>query len=142
MTGPAKKADLHEQVLRGDLPGLLAYDGALPVGWCAVEPRERYPRLARSPILKPVDGTPVWSITCFWLHLEYRGLGLTEKLIKAAIRHVKDMGGGVVEAYPLEPQRKLSNSEAYHGIASTFTRLGFKEVARRSKIRPIMRYQI
>ena len=29
-------------------PGLLAYAGAAPVGWCALAPREDYPRLKRS----------------------------------------------------------------------------------------------
>jgi GNAT superfamily N-acetyltransferase len=127
MSDTAKKADLHEQVLRGDLPGLLAYDSERPIGWCAIEPRERYPRLARSPILKPVDDIPVWSLTCFWLQSEYRGMGLTQKLIKAAMRHVEQQGGKMIEAYPIDPRGKISNSQAYHGLYSTLSAWGSRK---------------
>src|SRR6202171_4504040 len=36
-------------------PGILAYTGQEPVGWCAIAPREQYLALERSRILKPVD---------------------------------------------------------------------------------------
>src|SRR5262245_53947866 len=43
-------------------PGILAYQDNQPVGWCAVAPREEYPVLERSRVLKPVDAQPVWSV--------------------------------------------------------------------------------
>ncbi|HUP01152.1 MAG TPA: hypothetical protein VM737_06485, partial [Gemmatimonadota bacterium] len=49
---------------------------SLPIGWCAVAPREDYPRLERSRILKPVDEASVWSITCFFIARTHRGQGL------------------------------------------------------------------
>ena len=58
-----------------EVPGLLAYDGNEPVGWCALAPRERYLRLARSRILKPVDGKPVWSVVCFFVARSHRRKG-------------------------------------------------------------------
>jgi hypothetical protein len=39
---------------------VLAYAEGQPVGWCAIAPRERYPVLERSRILKRVDAVPVW----------------------------------------------------------------------------------
>ncbi len=42
-------------VSSGHIPGLIAYIDNSPVGWVAVEPRENYPVLANSRILKPLD---------------------------------------------------------------------------------------
>ena len=53
--GDGNKASLRALVESGPPPGLLAYDGDEAVGWCAVEPRESYPALARSRVLKPID---------------------------------------------------------------------------------------
>jgi len=43
----------------GEVPGILAFDGDKPVGWCALAPRSNYPALARSRVMKPVDDFPV-----------------------------------------------------------------------------------
>ncbi|MET0415770.1 MAG: hypothetical protein ABW022_07090, partial [Actinoplanes sp.] len=45
--------------------GVLAYDGAEPVGWCATGPRARYARALRSPVLKghdPAEDDRVWLV--------------------------------------------------------------------------------
>jgi GNAT superfamily N-acetyltransferase len=127
----------------GATPGLLAYDQDAAVGWCAVEPRSAYPRLARSHVLKPVDDEPVWSITCFFIDKKYRGQGATVALLKAAIGHVRERGGRILEGYPVEPKKgKLPAAFAYTGLASAFRRAGFTEVARNSDTRPIYRYVI
>ncbi|HXZ79537.1 MAG TPA: hypothetical protein VEG30_06380, partial [Terriglobales bacterium] len=47
--------------------GILAFQGEKPIAWCAVAPRQDYPRLTGSRILKPVDEQPVWSVTCFFV---------------------------------------------------------------------------
>ncbi|HKS03363.1 MAG TPA: GNAT family N-acetyltransferase, partial [Arthrobacter sp.] len=36
----------------GPAPGVLAHRGGSPVGWCAVEPRQCYPRILRSQVFK------------------------------------------------------------------------------------------
>jgi GNAT superfamily N-acetyltransferase len=127
----------------GIVPGLLAYAGDEAVGWIAVEPRSEYPRLARSRILKPVDEEPVWSITCFFTHREFRGRGVTIALLEAAIDHVRKHNGRIVEGYPIEPKTaKLPAPFAYTGLASAFRQAGFREVARRSETRPIFRFVI
>jgi len=52
-------------------------------------------------------------------------------------------GGRLVEAYPVEPGKKrMPDIFAFHGLAVSFSRAGFREVARRSKTRPVMRYEI
>ena len=121
-------------------PGLLAYLGREVVGWCSIEPREVFGRLARSRILKPVDDKPVWSIVCFFIAKEHREKGLSVELIQGAVRYARSRGARIVEAYPVEPKKKpMPAVFAWSGIASAFRRAGFKEVARRSETRPIVR---
>lgn len=137
--GAGNRRGLRAYVKAGQVPGLLAYRGGEPVGWVAVEPRAAFPRLARSRTLAPVDGEPVWSITCFFVAPEHRGRGLTRALVEAAARHARARGAKVVEAYPVDPHGKMADGAVYHGAVSTFVRLGFREVARRSRARPIVR---
>jgi len=140
--GQGNKRAIHEIVQSGKSPGLLIYQQNKPVGWCAVAPRDEYARLQRSRILKPIDEKPVWSLVCFFIASEYRHQGLSKQLIRAAIEYVKRQGGHCVEAYPLDVDKSYADTFAYHGLASAFKEAGFIEVARRSKTRPIMRYEI
>ena len=80
--GGRNRRRLETYVEHGHVPGLLAYDGEEAVGWIAIEPREAYPRLARSRVLAPVDERPVWSITCFFVARPHRGKGITRALIE------------------------------------------------------------
>ena len=125
------------------VPGILAYHEGHPVGWCSVAPREEFPRLERSRILKPVDDEPVWSVVCFFIAKSYRRRGVAGRLLKAALDYVRDCGGRIVEGYPVEPKKSSTpDLFAFHGLASMFRSAGFKEVARRSETRPIMRHVI
>jgi GNAT superfamily N-acetyltransferase len=133
------RKDFRQVVKAGPPPGLLAFDGDLPVGWCQITPRDSLPWLERTWRLRPVDGLPVWSISCFYVRIGYRRHGINVALIRAAIEAAKKVGAPAVEAYPLDGE--LSPSATSTGYASTFARLGFKEVARHSPERPIMRYE-
>ena len=124
-------------------PGLLAYRGAVPVGWCAIAPRDEYTTLERSRVLMRVDDAPVWSITCFFVARASRRQGVTSVLIDAAIAFAAEHGARIVEAYPIDPRKpEVPPVFAWTGLASAFERAGFSEVARRSETRPIMRYEI
>ena len=130
-------------VEQGVTPGILAYDGEKPVGWIALQPRNEYPRLERSRVLKPVDQAQVWSVTCFYTAKSHRRKGVTVALLTEAIRFVASKGGKIVEGYPVEP--KGDNAPApfvYTGLPGAFLRAGFLEVARFSPTRPIFRYFI
>lgn len=141
--GDANEASLREQVESGPAPGLLAFHDGVPVGWCAVEPRDRFPRLANSRILAPVDDEPVWSIVCFYVTPAYRGRGVSVALLEAAKAHVRERGGQHVEGYPTEPRSgRQSPAFVWTGLAGAFERAGFVEVARRSDTRPIMRCRL
>lgn len=130
-------------VASGQEPGILAYVDDSPVGWCAVGPREGYPVLARSRILKPVDDAPVWSVVCFFVDKNHRRQGLTVELLQAVLAHAKHKGAKIIEGYPIEPQKyPTPQAFAWTGFVSAFLKAGFVECARRSPTRPIMRFYI
>jgi GNAT superfamily N-acetyltransferase len=124
------------------VPGLLAYLEGYPVGWVAVEPRSAYPKLAHSRVLKPLDDKEVWSVTCFFVEKKHRHKGITVELLKAAIQHVKEQGGTIVEGYPVDALTNQPAPFIFTGSASAFMKAGFKEVARNSPARPIFRFVI
>jgi GNAT superfamily N-acetyltransferase len=127
----------------GIIPGILAYSDLEPVGWCSVAPREDYPVLARSRILKPVDEQPVWSIVCFFVARQQRRKGLTVGLLKAAVEHARSRGAKIIEGYPVEPRDgKAPDVFVFTGLSAAFKQAGFIEVLRRSETRPIMRYYL
>jgi len=127
----------------GAIPGIIAYDGAVPTGWCSVAPREEFSALARSRILQPVDDQPVWSVVCFFVARGQRRKGLTVQLLKAAIEYAASRGAKIIEGYPIEPkEEKAPDVFVYTGLASAFRQAGFCEVLRRSPTRPIMRYTL
>jgi GNAT superfamily N-acetyltransferase len=141
--GAGNKSALRRIVTAGEKPGILAYDGKEPIAWCAVAPRERYVALERSRILKPVDARPVWSISCLFIMRPYRRKGVSAQLLRAAVDFAAKQGARVVEGYPVEPSmEKMPDPFLWHGIPSAFKAAGFKEVLRRSKSRPIMRFEI
>ena len=142
--GPGNKAALQKIVNASRAaPGIIAYVGKEPVGWCAIAPREQYVGLERSRILKPVDDKPVWSISCLFVKRGYRRQGISKELARASVAFAGKHGARIVEAYPVEPtMEKMPDPFLWHGVPSAFKAAGFKEVARRSKTRPIMRCEI
>lgn len=139
-TGEPARQMQKSVVDSGAVPGLLAYNDDQPIGWIAIEPRSAYPRLAHSRVLKPVDEQNVWSVTCFFVDRKYRKQGITIGLLKAAIEYVQSKGGRIVEGYPVDARDNIPDAFAYTGTMSAFKRAGFKEVARNSPRRPIVRY--
>lgn len=141
--GEPNRLALKARVDSGQTPGILAYQNGTPVGWCAFAPRAAYPRLAHSRTLKPLDDTPVWSVTCFYIAKAFRGQGLTVKLLKAVQSEVKARGGKVIEGYPTQPKEERTNDAwLFAGLVSAFLKAGFIEVAHPTETRRIMRYTI
>jgi len=139
--GDRNKRAIKKIVTSGTIPGILAYKNSKPVGWCSVAPRDDFPVLENSRVLKRIDEKPVWSVVCFFIKKELRGNGVSINLLEAAKKYVKDKGGKIIEGYPIEPrQAKFPEAFAWVGLASAFRKAGFKEIARRSETRPIMRF--
>ncbi|NNG04086.1 MAG: GNAT family N-acetyltransferase [Inquilinus sp.] len=137
----ARNGSAFRQIVdRGPPPGLLAYDAGEPVGWCRVMQRSHLPGLAKSRYFKTglsIDG--VWSLACFVVRPTHRGRGLTTVLTKAAIAFARDHGALTLEAYPWETSEEKYPSVIFGGMASTFSRLGFKVVQRTAPHKPMMR---
>ncbi len=141
--GEGNRKALRALVDSGDVPGILAYADGEPVGWCAVGPRESFPTINRSPVLKPVDERPVWSVVCFFVARGWRNRGLAERLLKAAVAHVRTQGGRIVEAYPSIPRTgQLPAGASYMGVPSLFENQGFEIVSWPSKSRLVMRLEV
>lgn len=139
MNKEGHKNAIRTLVHSGVEPGLIALADGAPAGWVAVAARADYPRLITSKVLAPVDDQPVWSIPCFFIHRNYRGLGLMVKLIQAAVDYAASHGAKIVEAYPIDATQKMNYLSIYTGLVSTFQQAGFVEVARRSENHPVMR---
>lgn len=141
--GEGNRKAMKSIVLSGEVPGILAYAGEDPIGWCSIAPRLTFPVLARSPVLKPVDDQPVWSVVCFYIARAYRRQGVSLALLTAALDYARSQGAHIVEGYPIEPKKVgAPDIYAFTGMATTFRQTGFVEVARRSEHRPIMRYYL
>ncbi|MBN2185015.1 MAG: GNAT family N-acetyltransferase [Candidatus Krumholzibacteriota bacterium] len=142
--GEANRLAMKNVVESGEVPGILAFDGTKAVGWCAVAPRRCYTALSRSRILKPVDGRPCWSVSCLFIDKAYRKKGVSTELLRQAVEYARSRGAELIEGYPVEPGsgKNIPPAFAWTGIPSAFIRAGFKEVARRSPTRPIMRMEL
>ena len=137
----ANRAALKKLVDSGKPPGLIGYQGKVPVGWVSVGPREDFAKLRRSPVMKPVDDQPVWSIVCFVVPSQYRGQGVARGLLDGAVAYAKRSGARLVEAYPVDKPVRSNDDFMWFGAKSMYDAAGFEEVARRKPQRPVVRIQ-
>jgi GNAT superfamily N-acetyltransferase len=138
--GEGNRLAMLQLVKSGQAPGIIGYLNGQPVAWCSVGPRTVFPGLERSRILKPVDEQPVWSISCLFVDRRFRRQGLSGNMIRAAADFARAGGANLLEAYPVEPrQAQMPDVFAWTGIAAPFLKAGFREIARRSEQRPILR---
>jgi GNAT superfamily N-acetyltransferase len=133
------RADLKALVDAGNPPGLIGYRGKVPVGWVSIGPREGYAKLKRSPVMKAVDEQPVWSVICFVVPAEHRGLGVARALLKGAVAYAKQHGATLIEAYPVDKPNRSKDEYMWFGAKSMYDNAGFKEVVRRKPQRPVVR---
>jgi len=142
-SGDGNRAAMKALFDAGAEPGLIAYDGDQPVGWCSVAPRAAFPRLERSRVLQPVDDQEVWSLSCFLVRKSHRNRGVSQALLAAAGDFVRARGGRILEGYPIDPKTTPYPAVyAWTGLASAFRGAGFEEVLRRSETRPILRKRL
>lgn len=134
-----RKAELKRLAEQDPPPGLIAYRDDEPVGWVSLGPREDFAKLRRSPVMKPVDEQPVWSIVCFVVPGEHRGQGIARALLDGAIDYAQDRGVDVLEAYPVDTTGRMRDDSLWFGSKAMFDEAGFVEVARRKPARPVVR---
>jgi ribosomal protein S18 acetylase RimI-like enzyme len=135
----ANRADLKKLTHGSTPPGLIGYRGKTPVGWVSLGPREGYAKLQRSPVMRPVDDKPVWSIVCFVVPAEHRGQGVARALLDGAIAYARKQGATLLEAYPVDKPGRSHDDAMWFGAKSMYDDAGFEEVARRKPQRPVVR---
>jgi len=142
--GEGNRKAMQAIVASGEAPGILAYEDDTPVGWCSVANRDVFASLNRSPVLKKIDDQKVWSIVCFFVARDHRGMGVTRQLIRAAVSYAAKNGARIVEAYPTNPRgrKQLGAASSFMGLPQLFKAEGFKVCAHPSKAKTIMRYRI
>jgi GNAT superfamily N-acetyltransferase len=130
----------------GSTSGLLAYADGEPVGWCDVEPRTAFPYLPGTRIAwkkrgeDKNDGT-VWAVVCFVTRTEFRHSGVSRALAAAAVDFARERGARALEGYPMITERgtEVTWGELHVGSRSIFADAGFREVARPTLRRVVMR---
>jgi GNAT superfamily N-acetyltransferase len=103
---------LRGQVISSSVPpGVIAYRGDDPVGWCAIGPKQDYARLVAAGTGDPASAG-VWSLTCFLVRVGYRRQGIGRQLLADAIELAGSHGARAVEAYPVDISKRRSVSSA------------------------------
>jgi GNAT superfamily N-acetyltransferase len=123
-----EQALCEQQSERGAGPGVLAYLGDEPVGWCAVEPQTAYLRIVRPERGDLPAQAGTWAATCFVVRVGYRRKGVASALLAGAVEHARANGAVRVEGYPSVSEKKLSSADLYRGPRSVFEAAGFKPV--------------
>ena len=135
-TAPAsRKAAMQRRVRAGTPIGILGYLEGEPIAWCSVAPKSTFEHLGEVEG-DNADPETLWSITCILVTREYRGMGITAHLIRAATTHAKAHGARTLEAYPVAPS---SPSYRFMGFVPAFERGRLREVGRVGTRRHIYR---
>jgi GNAT superfamily N-acetyltransferase len=138
--GEKNRARLARAVRAGDVHAVLALDGAEPVGWCSFGPRESFPRLANSRVLKRDSPAGTWCIVCFFLPARSRGAGIATRLLDAATERAFVLGARQLEGFPVAPMKSgepVPAAFAWTGVPALFRKSGFKSLRRAPGLRPI-----
>src|SRR3989442_4428076 len=121
------RADKQALVRKGRSHAILVYEGKTPIGWCQYGMREELPRIdtrrTYRRVAPPVSASQLWRITRFFVAPKHRGHGVAKLALNAALRSIRDQGGGVVEAYPVVSAGMTSVPEwRWFGPPNTFRR--------------------
>jgi GNAT superfamily N-acetyltransferase len=126
--------------------GLLAYIDDEPAGWCSVEPRTAYPYIPDARIAWKERGEDkaddsVWAVACFVTRTEFRRRGVSGALAAAAVDFARRRGARAIEGYAMitAPGKEITWGELHVGSRSVFAAAGFREVAKPTLRRVVMR---
>jgi GNAT superfamily N-acetyltransferase len=128
--GDGNRRAMQGFIEAGNVPGILAYDGEEPAGWCSIAPRTQHGGLQAVAQYRNFDDASVWLVSCFYISEAARGKGLMSALLEAAVAYAKDNGARVIEGYPVDEKSDAPLGGLYWGKADAFRRLGFVETGR------------
>lgn len=125
----SRRSTLRAQLEGDPPPGVVAFLGDEPVGWCGFAPRLSVPRLLRSRTIPAIDERNVWAIGCFVVRPGYRRQGITRALLDGVVQYARATGAPGLEGYPIDPEgRRVDTAFGFVGFTSTFERAGFRRV--------------
>jgi GNAT superfamily N-acetyltransferase len=134
---------VHSRVQAGEPFGLVARLDGEALGWVSVAPRQCHTRLERSAVAKLMEGEDpagLWTVACFYIKRDARGIRLSHRLLDSAVEHAGRSGAKVVEGYPVDTAGgKFPPQDLYYGTLEVFLGAGFELVERRGKRRALMR---
>ena len=125
--GPREKA-MRCLTRREHAPGVVTYRDGVPVGWCSISPRTEIPLMVASSKYHAIDDVPVWSIICVVVRSGHRRQGVTEHLLKGAVAYAEGQGAPAIEAYPVDPEKRMDLTMAFVGTKVMFERAGFRQI--------------
>lgn len=124
------REDKKKLVMENKSRMVLIYHGSDVVASCQYGTRGELPRIDNGRNYKALglseNEEKLWRITCFFVDREHRRKGLTSLAISEVLKRIKTLGGGIVEAYPVNNFKRYS---IWFGTVDTFRRLGFKTIA-------------
>ncbi len=133
----------------GTTSGLVAYVDGEPAGWCSVEPRTAYPYIPDARILWKKRGEDkgddsVWAVACFLTRGEFRRRGVSRALAAAAADFAQSHGARAIEGYAMitKPGEEITWGELHVGSRGAFAAAGFRQVARPTLRRVVMRLDL
>ena len=134
------RAEKELRVVEDRAHAALVFDGADCVGWCQFGVPDELPRIKnRKAYLDGLDHLPDWRITCFFVDKAHRGDGVAAAALAGALEEIARLGGGTVESYPDDVQKKTSASFLHNATIAMFERQGFERTRPIGKNRWVVR---
>jgi GNAT superfamily N-acetyltransferase len=144
-TGSENRDAKRAHVRRGTVHQVLVYDGDECVGWCQYGPPAELPTI-KNPKAYNAELTdlPDWRIGCIFTGKGHRRKGVARAAVTAALAEIKEVGGGLVEAYPEQVEGREPQRGAYlhTGSENLFEELGFARDRKIAKWRWVMRRRV
>lgn len=109
-------------------PGLLAYVDGEVAGWIAVAPRPELARIDASKATPRIDDVAVWVVPCITVRRRFRGRGVAQALLRAAVAYAGSQGAPAVEGYPRASNERVHDDFAFIGTEALFRKAGFRKV--------------
>jgi GNAT superfamily N-acetyltransferase len=135
--------ELKERLVReGRAHAALVFDGDVAVGWAEFGSCAELPNIYhRKQYDEETDLRPDYRITCLFTDKRYRRRGVSAMALHGAVHQIAQAGGGVVEGYPHDPQRKRV-AVLYNGTRSLFENAGFEFVRAKGQRNTVMRRSV
>ncbi len=128
-TADEYRAMKEQRVREGRAHAALIFDGPDAVGWCQFGPTNELPGIrSRKAYEEGLRSLPDWRITCFFIDRERRGEGVATLALLEALKEIRRLGGGTVEAYPEDyTGERTSCSFLCSGTLGMFEKAGFRK---------------